>query len=81
MLCVLAAYVLKEYLANPVLIVFVYPVLFFFSCAGAIRDSSCSSCIRRKKLDQWLMWTIMASICGNMVGIAFVAGLATLRRR
>ena len=22
-----------------------------------------------KKLDQWLMWTIMATICGNIAGI------------
>jgi hypothetical protein len=32
-----------------------------------------------KKLDQWLMWTILATICGTIVGTVLVAGLAMLR--
>jgi hypothetical protein len=34
-----------------------------------------------KKLDQWLMWTIIASICGTVAGTCLVAGLARLRER
>ena len=30
-LCAIAAYFIKEYLANPPMIIFVYPVLVFFS--------------------------------------------------
>jgi hypothetical protein len=34
-----------------------------------------------KKLDQWLMWTIMASICGTIIGTGLIAGAITLRDR
>ena len=34
-----------------------------------------------KKLDQWLMWTIMASICGTIIGTGVVACIAVLRDR
>jgi short subunit fatty acids transporter len=26
------------------------------------------------RLDQWLMWTIMAAICGTIVGIGLITG-------
>ena len=32
-----------------------------------------------KKIDQWLMWTIMATICGNILGITAVALLGSVR--
>jgi hypothetical protein len=77
-LCGFAAYFLKEYLANPPMIVFVYPVLValsilfqYFVILLEIYPPS--------KLDQWLMWTIMASICGNITGVALVAAVAGLR--
>ena len=34
-----------------------------------------------KKIDQWLMWTILASICGTVIGIVAVTLLAALRER
>ena len=73
-LCVMSAYALKEYMANPVLVIFVYPVLFVFSVLiqyGMIL----LELYPPRKLDQWLMWTIMASICGNILAIAFVAAV------
>ena len=35
-LCAIAAYVLKEYLAHPPMIVFVYPIMIFFALAGVL---------------------------------------------
>lgn len=71
-LCVMSAYALKEYMANPVLVIFVYPVLFIFSVLIQYGIISLEL-YAPKKLDQWLMWTIMASICGNTLAIALVA--------
>jgi hypothetical protein len=73
-LCLMSAYALKDYMANPVLIIFVYPVLFLFSVLIQYGIISLELYPPRK-LDQWLMWTIMASICGNILAIAFVAGV------
>ena len=76
-LCMIAAYFLKEFMANPVLIVFVYPVLFLFSVLvqyGIIL----AEIYPPRKLDAWLMWTIMGSICGNIIGIGLAAGLGRL---
>jgi hypothetical protein len=76
-LCVMSAFALKEYMANPVLIVFVYPILFIFSVLIQYGIIS-MEIFPPRKLDQWLMWTIMASICGNILAIAFVAGMGRL---
>jgi len=77
-LCVLAAYFVKEYLAAPPMIIFVYPVLVLFSIlfqyAFILVDL-----YPPNKMDQWLMWTIMATICGNVAGLGLVAWLASLR--
>ncbi len=61
-------------MANRVLIVFVYPVLFLFSVLIQYLFIL-GELYHPKMLDQWLMWTIIASICGNMLGIALVAWL------
>jgi hypothetical protein len=76
-LCAVAAFALKEYMANPVLVVFVYPVLFLFSVLIQY-IFILAEVYPPRKLDQWLMWTIMASICGNILGIALVAWLGRL---
>jgi hypothetical protein len=76
-LCLIAAYALKGYMANPVLVVFAYPVLFILSVLVQYIFILGEVYVPRK-LDQWLMWTIMASICGNIAGIAIVAGLGRL---
>lgn len=77
-LCAIAAFALKDYMANPIMVIFVYPVLFLFSVLiqylfilGELYPP--------KKIDQWLMWTIMASICGNIMGIALVAWVGRFR--
>jgi hypothetical protein len=77
-LCALVAYFLKEYLANPPMIIFVYPVLVLFSLLVHY-FVVLMEIYPPKKLDQWLMWTILATICGTIVGTVLVAGLAMLR--
>ncbi len=79
-LCAVAAFALKDYMATPVFVIFTYPILFVFSVLvqyifilGEIYSPS--------KIDQWLMWTIMASIIGTILAIALVAGIGRLRER
>ena len=62
------------------MIVFVYPVLVLFS-ALVQHIFVQIELFPPKKLDQWLMWTILATICGNIIGILLVAALARLRER
>jgi hypothetical protein len=77
-LCALAAYFMKEYLANPPMVIFVYPVLVFLSILTQYLFTV-FEVFPANKLDQWLMWTIMASICGTIIGICLVTGLVILR--
>ena len=77
-LCTLASYFLKEYLANPPMIVFVYPVLVGLSILVQYLFIL-GDFYAPKKLDQWLTWTILAAICGTAVGTGLVAGLAAMR--
>jgi hypothetical protein len=77
-LCGLASYFLKEYLANPPMIVFVYPVLVALSLLAQY-IFTVNDLYALKKLDQWLMWTILATICGTIVGTVLVGGLVVLR--
>jgi drug/metabolite transporter (DMT)-like permease len=77
-LCGLASYFLKEYLANPPMIIFVYPVLVGLSLLAQYTFTVAELYVP-KKLDQWLMWTILATICGTIAGTALVAGLVSLR--
>jgi hypothetical protein len=79
-LCGFAAYFIKEYLATPPLIIFVYPVLVLFSVLVQYFFTQIEL-FPPKKLDQWLMWTIMASICGTIIGTGVIAGVITLRER
>jgi len=79
-LCAGAAYFIKDYLANPALIIFVYPVLVIFSVLAQYFFGQ-AELYSPKKLDQWLMWTIMASITGTIVGMGLVACISALRDR
>jgi hypothetical protein len=79
-ICAIAAFFIKDYLANPLFVIFMYPVLLFFSIM-AQHVIIQSELYPPKKLDQWLMWTIIASICGTIVGTGLVAGVAVLRDR
>jgi hypothetical protein len=77
-LCLVSAFALKDYLANPIMVVFAWPVLFLCSVLAQY-SFMLLQVYAPNKLDQWLMWTVIASICGNMIGIAVVAGLGRLR--
>jgi hypothetical protein len=79
-LCGFAAYFIKDYLANPPMVIFVYPVLVFCSVLAHYLIILAET-YQTKKLDQWLMWTVLASICGTIVGTLLVASLASLRER
>jgi hypothetical protein len=77
-LCGLAAYFIRDYLASPPMVIFVYPVLLFFSVMAQHLFIVLET-YPPKKLDSWLMWTIMAAIIGNIVGMGLVACLVRLR--
>ncbi len=77
-LCGLASYFIRDYLASPPMIIFVYPVLLGFSVL-AQHLFIALEVYPPKKLDSWLMWTIMAAILGNIVGMGLVACLVRLR--
>jgi hypothetical protein len=80
LICALAAYFIKEYLAHPPLIIFVYPFLLLFSILVQYFFLQIDL-FSPKKLDQWLTWTVIASICGTTIGIGLMAGAAILRER
>jgi hypothetical protein len=79
-LCAFAAYFIREYLANPSMIIFVYPLLFLLSVLMQYLFIVMEMYSPRK-LDAWLMWTIMATIIGNFVGTCLVAALVNLHER
>jgi hypothetical protein len=79
-ICGLSSYFLRDYLAAPPMIIFVYPFLVFFSMLAQYIFTQ-AELYSPKKLDQWLMWTILATIAGNLAGILLAAAFATLRER
>ena len=76
--CVIAAYFIRDFLASPPMIVFVYPVLLGFSVL-AQHAFIYLEMYPPKKLDAWLMWTVISAIIGNFVGLLVVACLGRLR--
>ena len=60
------------------MIVFVYPVLLGFSVL-AQHAFIYLEMYPPKKLDAWLMWTVISAIIGNFVGLLVVACLGRLR--
>jgi hypothetical protein len=79
-LCGGASYFIKEYLSSPPLVILVFPVLVLFSILAQYLFVQLEL-FPPKKIDQWLMWTILASIVGTIVGLGLVAGLISLRER
>src|SRR5437763_17223103 len=79
-LCAFAEYFIKEYLASPPMVILVYPVLLFFAILIQYVFIQ-AELYPPNKLDQWLMWTIIASICGTIVGTVSVACFGTLNER
>ena len=80
LLCALAAYCIKEYLAHPPLIIFVYPVLVTCSILAQY-GFNVLEVYPNNRLDQWLMWTIMAAIGGTIVGIGLVSGAVIAKEK
>ena len=60
------------------MVIFAFPVLLFSSVLVQY-FFMLSEIYIPNKLDQWLMWTVLASMCGNMIGIALVAALGRLK--
>jgi Na+/phosphate symporter len=79
-LCAIASYAIKEYLAHPPMIIFVYPGMIFCGLT-AYYLFVVTEQFNTKKLDQWLMWAILASICGTVIGIILVSLLAAFREK
>jgi hypothetical protein len=79
-ICAVAAFFIKDYMANPLLVLLVYPLLVLFSVLAQYIFMQCEL-YSPKKLDQWLMWTILASIAGAIVGMGLVACIVTVRDR
>ncbi len=79
-LCGGACYFIKEYLSFPPMVLFIFPVLVFFSMLAQYSFVQLEI-FPPKKVDQWLMWTILASIVGTIVGLGLIAGLINLRER
>ena len=79
-LCAIASLFLKEFLAIPIFIIFVYPVLVFLSVLTH-HAFMYMELYPSNKLDQWLMWTILAAITGTISGTALVAGISAFRDR
>jgi hypothetical protein len=79
-LCVCSSYFVREYLANPTMIIFVYPVLFLLSVLTQYLFIAMEM-YAPKKLDSWLMWTVVATIIGNFLGVCLVAAVGSLRER
>jgi hypothetical protein len=79
-ICAVACFFIKNYLANPLFVIFMFPVLLFFSILAQYFFGQ-AELYSPKKLDQWLMWTIMASLVGTTIGTGLIAGIAALRDR
>lgn len=77
-LCLMSAYVVKDYMASPIMVIFVYPILVLLSVLVQYAFLV-TELFPPKKLDQWLMWTIFSAICGNIIGIIAVALLNRVR--
>jgi hypothetical protein len=77
-LCAVGAYALKDFMVNPIMVIFVYPLVFGLSVVVQYAFIL-GELYQPKQIDQWLMWTVMATICGNVIGIALVALIGRLR--
>jgi hypothetical protein len=77
-LCAAAGWIIKEYLSNPLMFLAVFSVLFAISVLiqyGFILGGFYIP----NKIDQWLMWTILAGIGGTVVGTVIIGGCCMLQ--
>jgi hypothetical protein len=80
LLCALAAYFIKEYLARPPMIIFVYRCSLPAQVLR-IMSSTFLKFIQTTRLEQRLMWTLMAAICGTIAGIGLIIGAVITKER
>lgn len=71
LLCAAAAWIIKEYLSNPLMFLVVFPVLF---CISVLIQYAfiLGELYVPTKIDQWLMWTVLAAIGGVVVGTIII---------
>jgi len=67
-------------IGHPPLIIFVYPVLVTCSILAQY-GFNVLEVYPNNRLDQWLMWTIMAAIGGTIVGIGLVSGAVIAKEK
>jgi hypothetical protein len=77
-LCAITCYLLKDYLTHPPLAILIFPMMMFFAMVVQYLVI-CAELFSSRNIEQWLMWTIFSSICGSVLGVALVGGLAVLR--
>ena len=62
------------------MIIFVYPGLVACSILAQY-GFNVLELYPNNRLDQWLMWTIMAAICGTIAGIGLVTGAVIAKEK
>jgi len=75
LICAVAAFFIKDCLAHPPFVMFIYPCLLIFSILTQYFFLQ-AGLFTPKKLDQWLTWTLLASTCGTLVGTGLLAAVA-----
>jgi len=75
-----AAFVIKDCLAHPCLVIFVYPFGVFCSSLAQYFFEP-AELFTPQKLGQWLMGTLLASTCGAFMGTGLLAAVAIVRCR
>lgn len=73
-ICAAASMLIKEYLAHPPLIIFVYPILVSLSIVASYIVSQLDL-YNPLKMEQWLIFTVLATIAGTLAGMALVGGI------
>jgi fucose 4-O-acetylase-like acetyltransferase len=80
LICAVAAFFIKDCLADPPVVLIVYPFLLIFSILAQYFFLQ-AELFTPKKLDQWLTLTLLASTCGTLSGTALLAAVALVRDR
>jgi hypothetical protein len=78
LICAVAAFFIKDCLAHPPFVIFIYAFLLIFSILAQYFLLQ-AELFTPKKLDQWLTYTLLASICGTLIGTGLLAGCHSAR--
>ncbi len=79
-LCGVACLFLKDYMAIPIFVIFVYPIFVFISVV-IHHVFVHMELYPSNRLEQWLLWTILAAILGTISGTALIAAISAFRDR